>query len=128
NRNRERTPVRTTPVSPIAIIFLPAWTRQYWCTRGLTDSTTLWVLRLRQESTGMTAFDLCHLFRCTRGNNLATTRSALWSQINKPVSAFNDIQIMFDGNHRIAFFHQPIEHHQKFADVFEVQPCSGLIQ
>src|SRR5699024_12746236 len=45
-----------------------------------------------------------------------------------PVSGFNDIQIMFDGNHRIAFFHQPIEHHQKFADVFEVQPCNGLIQ
>ena len=54
----------------------------------------------------------CHIFGRASGNDLPTTRATLRSQINEPVSGFDDIQIVRDDYHRIAAVSQPVQHFQ----------------
>ena len=65
---------------------------------------------LLQIFSGVGAFALCHLLRCSGSNNLTASISSLGSKVDDIVCCFDDIQIMLDDHHRIAGIHQRLKH------------------
>ena len=76
----------------------------------------------------MTCRHLGNVLGGSRGNDLATAGATFWAQVEDPVGGFDDIQVVFDRNDGVAFFDQPVEHDEQFADVFEVQPGGGFVE
>ena len=54
----------------------------------------------------------CDVFRRAGGNDLPAAGAALGSQVNEPVSGFDDIQIVLDDHHRIATISEPVQNLQ----------------
>ena len=54
-------------------------------------------------------------------NDGAATVATIWAEINNPVRGFDDVQVVFDDQHRIALINQAAEHGQEPADVLEVK-------
>src|SRR5699024_11547547 len=58
----------------------------------------------------------------------ATAPTALGAQVDDPVGALDDIEVVLDHQHRVALVDQPLEHPEQLADVLEVQPGGRLVQ
>src|SRR5690625_833213 len=76
----------------------------------------------------MTGFHFRDLFRSPGGDNFTAAGTTFWSKVDDPVGAFDDVEVMFDRDDGVAFFHQTVEYHKQLADVFEVQTGGGLVQ
>jgi hypothetical protein len=66
------------------------------------------------------------------GRPEATTRppprAALGPQIDDPVGAFDDVEIVLDDDNRVALLDELAEHLEQPPDVLEMQACGRLIE
>ena len=76
----------------------------------------------------MTSLHAGHLFWRALGNYLSAAVSALRPKINQPVRSLDDVQVVFNHQHRVALIHQTSQHDEQTTNVFKVQPGGRLIQ
>ena len=69
-----------------------------------------------------------HLFRRAFRHKPPAAIASFGSQIHDPVRRFYHVEIMLDDNDRIAVVDKFVEHFQKLARVFEVQPGRWLVE
>ncbi len=58
----------------------------------------------------------------------STTGSALGTQVDHPVSGFDNVEIVLDHQHRVSFVDETVQHVQQLADVGEVQAGGGFVE
>src|SRR5699024_9987228 len=69
-----------------------------------------------------------NLFGRAGTNNLSAGKAAFRTNVNNMVSAFNDIQVVFDDDDRMAAVDQLFDRIQQLGDILEMQSGSGLIE
>src|SRR5699024_8734243 len=69
-----------------------------------------------------------NLFGRAGTNNLSAGKAAFRTNVNNMVSAFNDIQVVFDDDDRMAAVDQLFERIQQLSYILEMQSGSGLIE
>src|SRR5262245_31828862 len=73
-------------------------------------------------------FVLGNLFGCALGDDASAIVAALWSEIDKPVRAFDDIEIVLDHHDGVTRVNESLEHLQQALYIGKVQPCGWFIQ
>ena len=68
------------------------------------------------------------LLRRAGGNDASAAVAALGSEVDHPVGGLDDIQVVFDDDHRVARIAQAVQHMEQHADVVEVQAGGRLVQ
>ena len=71
---------------------------------------------------------LCNAFRSSRGRDLATVIAGFGSEIDHPVSAFDDFEIVLDDNDAVAALNQTLENFHQHRDVVEVQTSCRFVE
>src|SRR5690606_8055705 len=61
-------------------------------------------------------------------DHAATAAAALRSEVDHPVSALDDVEVVLDHDDGVALLDERLEHPQELADVLEVQPRRGLVE
>jgi len=61
-------------------------------------------------------------------DDLPACRASFWAKVDHPVGRFDDVQIVFDDEHRVALVDEPVEHGQKLADVVGVEARGWLVE
>src|SRR5699024_12380628 len=69
-----------------------------------------------------------NLFGRAGTNNLSAGKAAFRTNVNNMVSAFNDIQVVFDDDGRMAAVDQLFERIQQLGDILEMPSGSGLME
>ena len=67
------------------------------------------------------------LFRPAFGDDLSARSTTFWAEVDDPVGGFDDIEIMFNDDQRVAGIHEFVEDGEQFLDVFEMQAGRRLI-
>src|SRR5450432_1841756 len=62
-----------------------------------------------------------NLFRRTNCDDPSPVVSAFRAEIDDPVSAFDDLEIVLDYNNRVPRFHQPLKQPNKKCDIVEMK-------
>ena len=62
------------------------------------------------------------------GNHVSARVSPLGAQIDHPVRAVDDVEIVLDEDHAAAGRYEPPQHAHELADVVKVQPCRRLVE
>ena len=60
----------------------------------------------------MTRFDFRYGFGCSYGNKLSAFIAGFGTEIDHPIGAFDDFEIVLDHDHRITLRHQLVQHFQ----------------
>ncbi len=76
----------------------------------------------------MGAFLLRHFFRGAGGHNMPAPVAALGPQVNEIIRGLDDLQVVFDDDHRVAGFHQAVQYLEKLVDVSQVQARGRFVQ
>ena len=71
---------------------------------------------------------LRHLLGRAGGNDPAAAVTALGAQVDDPVGALDDVQVVLDDQDRIARGHEFLQHVDELADIVHVQAGGGLVQ
>ena len=71
---------------------------------------------------------LCNCFRGAARNNLTAAISGFRAEVNHPVSAFDDVEVVFDDDDGMARVHEALENPDQHADVVEVQTGGGFVE
>ena len=69
-----------------------------------------------------------HILGGARGYDSSPARATFWTHVDNPISTLNDIEIVFNDDHRVSLINKASEHEQQLADVLKVQPGRRLIQ
>lgn len=69
-----------------------------------------------------------NVFGRALGDQEPTAAATFGAHVDKPVSGLDDVEIVLDDNDRVARIYEAVEDAEQLADVFEVQPCCGLVQ
>lgn len=77
---------------------------------------------------GHAVWILRHHFRGALSNDFPASIPSLGAHIDDPVGSFDDVQIMFDDNDRIALVAQAMENFEEEFDVVKVQSGGGFVQ
>jgi len=67
-------------------------------------------------------------FRRAGGDDGAAAAAAFRAHVDQPVRGLDDVQIVFDDDHRVAVITQSVQHGEQLVDVVEVQSGGGLIK
>ncbi|MQM38925.1 hypothetical protein KBTX_02946 [wastewater metagenome] len=62
------------------------------------------------------------------GDKLAAAVPAFGAEVDDPVGAADDVEVVLDDHQRVASLDQPLEGAQEHRDVVEVQPGGGLVE
>ena len=81
-----------------------------------------------EESRGVALFRLGNLFGGTGGEDLASLATALWADVDDPVSKFDDIEVVLNDDNGVATINEFLEYVHQDADVLEVETCGGLVE
>src|SRR5579872_2980052 len=81
-----------------------------------------------EKVTGKGLFVLGYVFRCSLRDNLTTGVASLWPQVNQPVGALDDIQVVFNHHNRIASIHQPLQHLKQTLHIGKMQTRRWFIE
>src|SRR5713226_5828495 len=84
--------------------------------------------QILQKSSGRRLGNRRHLLWSTRRNNTAALRPGTRSQIDHPIGAFDDVEVVLDYDDRVAGIHQPVEHATEHAHVVEMEARRGLVE
>ena len=76
----------------------------------------------------MIAFELGNLFWRADCHDFPTGGAPFGAEINQPVGALNDVQIVFDDQHGIAGIDQAMQHGEQLADVVKVQAGGWFVE
>src|SRR5690348_2455358 len=68
------------------------------------------------------------VFGCSGGDNLASPRASLRTQIDYPIGRPDDFQIVLDDEQAAAILDQPLQRRQELGDIVEVQPGGRLVE
>ena len=69
-----------------------------------------------------------HLLRRADGDHLPAAHPALRPQVDDPVGALHDVQVVLDHQQCVAALHQPLQHLHQLPDIFKVQACRRLVE
>ncbi len=72
--------------------------------------------------------NLRHLLRRSCGDHRAALVAAFRAEVDDVVGRLDHVKVMFDDEHGISLLNQPIENHQQFLDIIEVQTGGRLVQ
>ncbi len=50
------------------------------------------------------------------------------AEVDDPVGGLDHVEVVFDDEHAVAVFHEPVQHGEQFLDVVEVQAGRRLVQ
>src|SRR6185503_9798154 len=67
-------------------------------------------------------------FRCSTNDQLTSLMAALGSQIENPIGAFDDVEMMLDHQHRMPGLHEPLQAIQQALDIGEMQSGGGFVK
>ena len=81
-----------------------------------------------QHLSRIRSFRLCYLFRRPFRHNLTAPIATLRSEIDNPICILDDIEVVFDHDHGIAGFDQPIEHVEQSLYVGKVKSGRRFIK
>ena len=82
-----------------------------------------------QEASGVrTLGGFDHFHRCAAGDQLTALGAALGAEIDDVVGVFDDVEVVLNGDDRVAHVDQAMEDADQFFDVEEVQPGGRLVQ
>jgi len=73
-------------------------------------------------------FDPGHFFGCAGRHQLAAFVTAFRAEVNHPVRVFDDVQVVFNNDNRIAFVHEFSQNVQQALHILKVQARGRLIQ
>ena len=76
----------------------------------------------------MTGVDLSYRFRSALGDQFASASAALRTEIDQPVSALDDLEIVLDDQDGVPFVDQPLEDIHQTTNVVKMQSSRGLIE
>src|SRR5436190_14363847 len=76
----------------------------------------------------MRTLDLRQLLWRSNGDDFAAVIACLRSQVDDPVGAFNNFQIVFDHDERMTGIDQSLQQLQQNGDVIEVQPRRWFVE
>src|SRR5262249_55960029 len=82
----------------------------------------------REELPGVRSFCAGDRFGCPFGDDAAAGASALGTEVDDVVGAFDDIEVVLDDDDRVAHGHEPIENAEQLFDVVEVQARRRLVE
>src|ERR1700683_1750011 len=102
--------------------------RLFACAARAIGTCAVAVERARENLSGVGLFHPRHLLGRTLRDDAAAFFAAFRTKVNDPIGLFDDVQIMFDDQHRVAERDQAVEHVEKFFDVVKMQPGGGLIE
>ena len=69
-----------------------------------------------------------HLLRRANGDHPPAAHPALRPQVDDPVGAFHDVQVVLNLQQGVAALHQPLQHLHQLPDIFKVQACRRLVE
>src|SRR6185437_14088428 len=69
-----------------------------------------------------------NLFGRPRSDDLAAVVPGARTDIDNPVAARDHVHVVFDDDHRIAGYHEPVELLHQLFDVRWMQPCRWLVE
>src|SRR6516225_11523858 len=76
----------------------------------------------------MTGFDCSNSLRCSLCDDLTAEVSAFRTEINNPIRALDDLQVVFDHNQRISLVPKLEQNLQQLVNIGEMQTSSWLVQ
>ena len=68
------------------------------------------------------------MLRRSLGHHGAAARTALRTQIDDMVGAFDNVKVVLDDEHRVSLIHKTLKHHELLPHILEMQSGSGLVQ
>ncbi len=66
--------------------------------------------------------------RCTRGYDLPTAGTALWTKIDQPVGGLDDIQVVLNDHHRVTPVAESVQDLQQLPDIFKMKTRCRFVQ
>ena len=63
----------------------------------------------------------------TTGNNVASAGTPFWPEVNDVVSFFDNVEVVFDRHHGVAFVYQAMQRVDQFLDVGKMEPRGWFI-
>ena len=76
----------------------------------------------------MTRFTPGDLLGRAAHHNFPAAVAGFRAEINDPVGAFDDVQVVFDDNDRMTSIHEALKNLKQDADVIEMQAGGGFIK
>jgi hypothetical protein len=76
----------------------------------------------------VTRLALRHLLRRSFRDDLAAAISGVRAEVNHPVRAFDDVEVVFDDEDGMAGVHEALENLKQHANVVEVQAGGGFVE
>ena len=71
---------------------------------------------------------LCNLFRRALRYDTAAALSAFGPQVDHPIRALDDVEMVFDHDHRVAGVDETVQHPEQRAHVGDVEPGGRRVQ
>ena len=68
-----------------------------------------------------------YLFGRSAGYHLSAAASAFGTHVDNVVGRLDNVHVVLDNDHRIAFVHKALQHAEQHAYVLEVQPRGGFV-
>ena len=84
--------------------------------------------RFGQEFSGPACLHFSDLFRGANSDNLAAAIAAFRTKIDYVIRGLDDIEVMLDNHHCVAFVDQTLKNFQEQVDICEVKPCGWLVE
>ena len=76
----------------------------------------------------MTRLALRDFFRRAARNNLPALIASIWAEINHPIRAFDDVEVVFNDEDGMTRIHEALENLEQHAHVIEVQAGGGFVE
>src|SRR5881394_3669633 len=81
-----------------------------------------------QRAPGVTCLGCGNRFRRSFGHEASALLSRVRSEVDDPVRRANEVEVMFDDNHRMAGIDEPLKSFQEDTNIVEVQPGGRFIK
>ena len=81
-----------------------------------------------KELAGIGYLAFTKILRGPFGNQFPAAVTTIGSQIDDPIRYFDDIQVVFDDQHRVASFNQALQHFDEFVHICSVESDRGFIE
>jgi hypothetical protein len=75
---------------------------------------------LRQEAPGVAFWDRREILRRSLGNDPTSAGTALGSEVDQMICSLDDVEVVFDHQHRVPLIDESTEHGQETPDVLEM--------
>ena len=81
-----------------------------------------------QKSAGMGCCHFSDFFGCACSHDQTAFRASLWSNINDPIRALDDFQVVLDDDDAFSLFDEAVEDIDQQRDIIKVEACCGFVK